>query len=154
MDKLAVENLGSPDIQIDGLKIWVHNRQFPEAMDYDDGNWLNITACCESKGAQIWVAGNILTLPELEHWLIDIEKMSKDLIGEANLDCLEPGLNIKLSVNKLGQLKMVVDITPDLLMQMHQITMELDQTYLVPLSTSIRKVLSSYPIRGAIRDRG
>jgi len=143
----SIENLGLPDIEIDGLKIWVHGRQYPEAMDYDDGNWLNITASCESNAARVWTSGNILHLSELEDWLVDLNKINNTFVGEANLNCVEPELNIKLSINKLGQLKMIVKITPDVLMQTHQFVIELDQTYLMPLITHIQKVLSSYPIK-------
>src|SRR5256885_6731459 len=38
------EQLGTPDIKLGGLQVWVHGRQFPDAIDYWDGNWLRITA--------------------------------------------------------------------------------------------------------------
>src|SRR5882724_344446 len=41
IDKYA-EQLGTPDIKLSGLQIWVHGRQFPNATDYWDGNWLRI----------------------------------------------------------------------------------------------------------------
>jgi hypothetical protein len=32
------DNLGPPAIQLAGLSIWVHGRQFPDLHDYWDGN--------------------------------------------------------------------------------------------------------------------
>jgi hypothetical protein len=33
------------------FQLWVHGRQFSEAHDYDDGNWLRVTAHCGASGA-------------------------------------------------------------------------------------------------------
>jgi len=38
--------LGMPDLKLEGLQIWIHGRQFPDAADYWDGNWLRVTAHC------------------------------------------------------------------------------------------------------------
>jgi hypothetical protein len=143
----SLEVLDSPDIEVGGLKIWVHGRQYPEAFDYNDGNWLSITALCISKGAQVWTSGHIINLPELENWLIDLERINKEFTGEANLQCTESELRVKLSINKLGQIKMIVNITPDILIQMHQFEINLDQSYLPALINNLRKVLCSYSIR-------
>ncbi len=67
MDKYR-EKLGEPDIELAGLRIWVHGRQFPDNEDYWDANWLNITAC-GAQGATVRVSGNIIQLPEIAHLL-------------------------------------------------------------------------------------
>jgi len=144
--KPNLEHLGESDIEIDGLRIWIHGRQFPNARNHQDGNWLNITAVFRCDNAEVWTAGNIIELLDLESWLKDAEIMNKELFGEANLECTEPELNVKLSINKLGQLKMIVNITPDVVNQKHYFQVVLDQTYLSPLITSIRTVLNKYPI--------
>lgn len=48
------DNLGQPDIKLNGLQIWIHGRQYPNEEDYWDGNWLNVTAHCGSQGAEVW----------------------------------------------------------------------------------------------------
>jgi hypothetical protein len=39
MNPGELERLGEPDLVIAGLRVWVHGRQFPQAVDYWDGNW-------------------------------------------------------------------------------------------------------------------
>ena len=53
-------DLGPPDLVVAGLQLWVHGRQFADADDYYDGNWLRVTAHCGASGASIWVQGAIL----------------------------------------------------------------------------------------------
>jgi hypothetical protein len=62
IEKFA-DNLGAPDIKLDGLQMWIHGRQFPNEEDYWDGNWLNVTAHCGSQGADVWTSGPILHVP-------------------------------------------------------------------------------------------
>ena len=42
-------------MKVAGFQFWVHDRQFPEAEDADDGNWLRVTAHC---GASEQVSGS------------------------------------------------------------------------------------------------
>ena len=56
--------LGDPDIKIAALKIWVHGRQFEDAQDYWDGNWLRVTAHCGADGGSALAHGSILHLGE------------------------------------------------------------------------------------------
>jgi len=61
--------LGRPDLQVGGLQLWIHARQFPDSEDYWDGNWLMVTVRCCASGAEVWVKGPILHLSELHHWM-------------------------------------------------------------------------------------
>jgi hypothetical protein len=142
------KNLGEPDIELSGLEIWVHGRQFPDSSDYWDGNWINITAKCTSKNACVWVSGNIMHLPDLKHFMTTSEKLYKNLKGEAKLPCIEPELSVVLKASSLGQIIMTVDITPDHLNQEHKFEFEIDQSYLPGLISSCKKVLKRYRIKG------
>jgi hypothetical protein len=142
------ENLGAPDIKLEGLQIWIHSRQFPNEEDYWDGNWLNVTAHCGTHGADVWTSGPILHVPDITRWLAALEEMNKSLSGEANLVSLEPELCVELSVKELGQISMRVEITPDHMTQEHNFQFEIDQSYLPSLIESCRKVLAKYPIKG------
>ena len=139
--------LGSPDIRLVGLQIWVHSRQFPEASDYEDGNWINVTVHCSAKDADVWVSGPIIHLPEIEFWADACTMMYKRLSGEANLDCIEPELSVKLRAETLGLISMEVAITPDHLTQQHRFRFEVDQSYLAELINGCRQVLAKYPIK-------
>jgi hypothetical protein len=147
IEKFA-ENLGTPDIKLDGLQIWIHGRQFPQEEDYWDGNWLNVTAHCGSHGADVWTSGPILHIPDIARWLDSLEWMNKSLSGEADLVSLEPELVVELKMDSPGKISMRVEITPDHMIQEHNFQFEIDQSYLVGLIENCRKVLAKYPMRG------
>jgi hypothetical protein len=147
IDKYAAQ-LGTPDIKLGGLQIWVHGRQFPNATDYWDGNWLRITAHCGTHGADVWTTGAILNLPAVVSWLAQLEDLNRSVAGEASLVPLEPELSVKLTADALGHISMEIDITPDNITQEHTFRFELDQSYLEPVIESCRKIVNDYPLRG------
>lgn len=142
-----VEQLGNPDIKLAGLSIWIHQRQFPETEDYDDGNWLIITACCEASGATVWTQGPIIHLSEIYRLMKGCEQMSDSLSGEAQLDCMEPELDLTLKMLKNGQIRMEVEISPAHLIQRHWFRFDIDQSYLPNLIRDCHKALDKYPIK-------
>jgi hypothetical protein len=146
------DQLGTPDIKLNGLQIWVHGRQFPDATYYWDGNWLRITAHCGTHGADVWTTGPILNLPALVGWLAELEELNRSLTGDANLVPLEPELCVTLTANELGHISMKVEITPDNVTQEHTFRFELDQSFLEPVIESCRKIVNDYPIRGTPGD--
>lgn len=148
MKEYIEQNLGKADIEIAGLQIWVHGRQFPDSHDYWDGNWLSVTACCEAKGACVWVAGNIIHLSEIHILLSGAEKLYRDLKGKAELPCMEPELSLELTAKSQGQIEMTVDITPDNLSQGHSFMFKIDQSYLPGLLTGCKKVMHKFPVKG------
>src|SRR5688500_13255454 len=91
-----IENLGVPDIELAGLKIWTHSRKYPEHQDFWDGNWLNTTFLCKAQGALVWVSGDILHLSEFADWLVELGKLNKTFSGEASLDTLERYVSVKM----------------------------------------------------------
>ena len=140
---------GEPDLTIAGLRLWVHRREFPEATDYWDGNWMVVTAECRAPDTIIRVSGPILHLGELTAFLGDCEQLHSTLAGQAELDCAEPNLRVVLQVERRSQVAVTVDITPDHLAQQHRLRFDLDQTHLPSILTSCRELLVRYPIRAA-----
>ena len=103
--------LGTPDLKIEGLQIWVHGRQSPDAADYWDGNWLRVTAHCGRNGASVFTTGSIIHLSELDRWLVESEELLKNLKGEAKLACMEPALSVTLKSGSLGHIKAWPDLS-------------------------------------------
>ena len=104
---------GTPDLKLEGLQIWIHGRQFPDAADYWDGNWLLVTAHCSGNDASVFATGSIIHLSELHRWLVESEELLMSLIGEAKLACMEPAHWVTLKSGSLGHITMDVSITPD-----------------------------------------
>jgi len=139
--------LGACDLTVAGLRIWVHGRQFEDALGWD-GDWLRVSVLCRYPGARVAVDGSILRLGEIVHFLTETEKAYEKLGGVATLDCLEPNLRVALAVNGNGHVSATIDVTPDHLKQTHRFLDELDQSHLPPIMASCKALLAKYPRRG------
>ncbi len=138
-------------LHVAGFRLWVHGRQFPEAQDYWDANWLNVSACCEAPGAIAWAAGPILMTVDLERWRSECERME----GEATLRSYEPNLRVHVRpVDRLGHLSMRVEITPDHLEQQHAFEFGIDQTFLPGIVLQCGAILEEFPVREPEKWRG
>jgi hypothetical protein len=73
--------------------------------------------------------------------------MYERLSGEANLDCIEPELSVRLRAETPGHISMEVAITPDQLTQQHRLQFEVDQSYLAEMIDGSRRLLAKYPIK-------
>ena len=148
MKRNTPENLGEPDITFSGFKVWISGRQFSGSSDYWDGNWLMVTACCESPGAQVWAQGPIIHISEIQHWLTGLKELNNTLRGEAELACMEPELRAKVTLDKLGHGSLVVSITPDYMNEHHKFTFEVDQSFLPGVIKNLEDGLDKYPLKG------
>jgi len=142
------EPLGAPDLQVAGLRLWVHRRQFPMAGDSWDGNWLQVTGHCAVPGARVWGTGPILHVAKIAHFLRGTEALHASLQGEATFPCMEPELAVTLTAARRGHITMVAAITPDHLSQAHRFTFTIDQSYLPLVIDSCRTLLRQYPVKG------
>jgi len=127
------EKLGEPALAIARFQLWVHGRQFPDAEEPYDQDWLNVTAHCGEKGASVWVSGALLQSWHIARFAEECERLRQTLTGSASLGAAEPELFAKLvASDRHGHLEFSVEITPDHLAQEHSFRFEtLDQTYLV-----------------------
>jgi hypothetical protein len=140
--------LGMPDLQLGQFEIWIHGRQFPEATDYWDGNWLMVTVRCQTQLATVWTAGPIMHLSELANWIKSTEQMVNTLTGEANLVCMEPELGVEMKMDKLGHVRVKVKITSDSPKGHHVLNFEIDQSHLPDFVRDGRRVIAQFPIIG------
>jgi len=144
----------APDLKLGSLALWVHGREFENATDYWDGNWLHATARCGAVGAAVTVSGPFVRITELLEWASDSRGLLAGARDSAELATIEPELKVVLTAaDSLGHLEMVVEITPDHVHQEHKFTFEIDQSYLPPLIASIERLASKYPVRGAPNER-
>jgi hypothetical protein len=149
MDKPTTEQLGAPDLKVAGLQLWIHGRQFPDSNDYDDGNWLRVTAHVGAAGASVWASGAILMVTDLVQLGQELEALARGDTQRAVLEPLEPELSVEfVQVDTLGHFTMRVQITPDHLTQEHRFEFEIDQTFLPGIVRDCRAIARSYPVRG------
>ena len=140
---------GEPDFAFCGLKVWIHGREFPKSLDYWDGNWIDVTATCDSSNASVEVRGVILHLTELQHLCGLIETMQRELSGKQELECMEPYLTFVFNVEKTGAVDFKLIVKPNpLTAEEHTFHFEIDQSYFPMFVQQCRSVLKRYPIVG------
>lgn len=145
-----MNELRKPDIKLGGFALWIEGREFPDSDDYWDGNWLQVRARCTADSAVVETSGPIIRVPELQKLMDECKQILATYSGEAATDCLEPYLNIKITMQALGRCILTVDITPDTLYQEHTFLFDLDQSYLIEFVKSLDRVLCMYELKETI----
>ncbi len=136
-----------PDIKLAALEIWVAGRQFEEKDDYWDGNWLIVTVHCGSAGSDVWSQGPILHLSEVQWWLKEVRLLYQRIEGAVELNCMEPNLWVGIQLDQRGHGQLKLKVTPDNMREWHEYLVEIDQSYLPQLISSLEDILREYPIR-------
>jgi hypothetical protein len=137
-----------PDMRLGGLSIWVDGRQFPNATDYYDGNWLMVRARMEAPSATVKCEGAILSSADIDRFRAELGSLCATLAGKATLDSYEPELKATLKAQSLGHVEGVIEITPDHLNQLHRFTLDLDQSYLPAIIDACASILRRFPVLG------
>ena len=139
--------MSEPDIQLDGLSVWVRRREFPDATDFHDANWLVVRATMLRGETSVSTEGAILMTTDFERFRAGLAAMYDSLGGEAELSGYEPNLKVKLDVGRLGHVSGRVEITPNDLGERHWFEMDgWDQTYLPKLIGSCDAILTRFPV--------
>lgn len=114
MSHPSPEQLGPPSVSLKAFQLWVHSRQFPEAQDQWDGNWLNVTVHCGQSGASVWASGAILDSIGLVRFRDELKRLHQTLSGEAVLESHEPKIRVRVAASdRAGHLAVRTEITPD-----------------------------------------
>lgn len=142
-------DLGEPQLAVAGLRLWVHGWEFEQAVDFDDANWLRITAHCSANGSRVWTDGPILQAPDIQRFGDECSRLLRGESDRAELAPLEPNLHIAIErVDRTGHLMATVVITVETSHQAHSIQFEIDQSYLPGIVTGCASILRSFPVRG------
>ncbi len=141
------KQLGPPSLEVGGLELWVHGREFPEAQDADDGNWLRVSAHCGAPGSSIWTGGAILSVSELAAWSAQCERVHRGDLQRAVLQTSEPVLSAAIEKTEShGPLSLRVEIS--LVRQKHSLEFELEPSELLKIVRQCSAILERYPVRG------
>ncbi len=118
--------------------------------DYDDGNWLNVTAFYSNENASVTISGTFIMITDIACFAEKCEELIARKTDIARIQTLDPEFNIEIKkIDPLGHLEMTVQITPDHILQEHTFRIEIDQSYLPDIIKQCRKIESKYPVRGA-----
>lgn len=148
MKEVVADQLGAPAVRLAGFQLWVHGREFPDAEDCWNGNWLSVTAHCGSAGGSVWVTGTILDTVSIPRFHDSLLALPGALRGEAVLGSDEPNLLVRVNAaDRTGHLRMRVELTPEHLTQGHWFACEIDQSYLPPVIAQCASLLEQFPVR-------
>jgi hypothetical protein len=139
----------APAIEIGDFQLTVHRRQFPDAQDRWDGNWLHVTAQCAQDGAIVAASGPILEAADLETFRDRLAAVSASQAGEATLRSTEPNIVVRVAAaDGLGQIGVRVELTSDPRSQGHWFAFAIDPSYLAETIRQLDAVLERFPVRG------
>lgn len=148
MSHPSPEQFGPPSVRLKAFQLWVHGRQYPEAEDQWDGNWLNVTVHLGQSGASVWATGPILDSIGLMRFRDELARLYETLSGEAVLESHEPNVRVRVaSSDGAGHLHVRAEITPDNLSQGHWFEFEIDQSYLPATVAQLESVLMEFPVK-------
>lgn len=137
------------DFVLENLRIWVHSRQFPDATDHWDANWLNITARYEGQSGKVEVRGPELDTVSFLRFHRELVAMADTLVGEATLESVEPSLKLTMRFSdRLGHIAARLELTPNNLSEGHWFELDgLDQSHLAGLIGQLKNVVDRYPVQ-------
>ena len=139
----------APAIELGDFRLTVHGRQFPDAQDRWDGNWLHVTAQCAQAGAIVATTGPILEAPDLQRFRDQLAAVTASQAGEAVLSGAEPNIVVRVAgADALGLVRVRVDLTPEPQSQGHWFASAVDPSYLGEAIRQLDAVLAAYPVRG------
>jgi hypothetical protein len=133
----------------EGVLIRVTDRQFPDAFDFDDGNWLNTPIQIRVGHFQGELPAQ-LRADELQSFRSALEKMDKTVSGEAVLKSLDGWLTLSVKCEASGTLSVtgIADDRPGIGNRLHFMVDGMDQSFLSAIIEQLRDIESSYPVRG------
>jgi hypothetical protein len=140
-----------PDLVLDGLSIWVLDREFPEATNGWDEEWLSVRATMRGIGSSVTTEGMILMTTDFKRFRDQLATLHAAMGGEACLSGYEPNLKVTLSADKRGGVPGQIEITADHLSESHRFEIGIDQSYLPALVASCDAILERFPVIGRPR---
>lgn len=145
----ARDGLGPPAMELGTFRLWIHRRQFEDAMDRWDGNWLVVTAQASAPGAVVTVTGPVLEAEDLRRFRDEIARLLRLQAGDAMLASAEPNLQIRIApAGAPGRVSVRVELTPDPAAQRHWFGSTIDHGALTGLLVQLEEVVEAYPVRG------
>ena len=134
----------------DAVEIRVSGREFPDATDYWDANWLVAPVDVVVGGFRASIRAQ-LRAEELARFRSGLERLYETLEGEALLESIEEWITLRVVCLPTGQLDVEGDVTdsPGIGNRLTFAIDGLDQTYLPPAIAALREIESRYPVIGA-----
>ena len=140
--------LGKPAFEVEGFRVWVHGRQYPDSQTFWDGNWWRTTIRCSSANSSVNVTGDVLHGSEVAAWLIELARVRESHEGSAQMTTMEPFLEVEIKPETYKRFSVRVNITPSHTSEKHYFEFWCMSDEIDKLIDGCRDVLRQYPIEG------
>jgi hypothetical protein len=132
-----------------GLVIRVGAYQFPEAIDFDDANWLVGEVEMEAGLTGSFTASHLVTLraDELAQFRDELVPLIQSLTGEATLRHLEEQVGCNLTLDE-GRGNLTAFVSEHVGSELRVRECKTDQSYLAQTVHDLNALLSEFPVRG------
>jgi hypothetical protein len=140
--------LGEPNIDFQGLRIWVHGRQFPEGTGgYWDGNWLRVTIHYHSANSNFILENDpAIHLSDLYQLQLECAAIKDGKKENADVEFIEPYLHFKFDFKTTGEeFRFGLEIP---VVEKHEYTIGVSKIDLKLLLTQLDDVFVKYPLIG------
>lgn len=130
--------LGEPDLALGGVQLWLHSHDAEE-------DWLTLTAHCGTEGASVWASGTFLQLSDIVRFGEQCAALEAEHADQAILESYENDLRVELQrPGARGDIRMVIQITPNPITQEHRFWREIDLSYLPELRRRIGQISARF----------
>ena len=139
----------APSIELGDFQLTVHRREFPDAHDRWDGNWLHVTAQCAQAGAIVAAGGPIAEAADLQRFRDELAAVHASRSGQAELSGAEPNIRVRVTTGGAdGRVRVRVELTPDPQTQGHWFEYAIEPGDLAEAIGQLDEVLALFPVRG------
>jgi hypothetical protein len=137
--------IGTP---LEGVVISVLGRQFPDASDWEDGNWL-VSPVRISVGRFVGELPAQLRVDELQAFRLGLEQIRETLSGEAELFSMDGWLTLSVQCSRTGSLSVSgsADDSPGIGNKLRFEIGGMDQSFLPTLIDQLQEVERAFPLR-------
>jgi hypothetical protein len=150
MAQTARDPIEALAIALDGFELLIHRRQFPDAYDRWDGNWLQVTARLSRHGATVAVSGPLVDVGGLQRFREGLARLIHTSDGEAELTFEESNV-LRLLVARYavrGRLFVRCELSPEPGSQGHWFEADTEVGELRSTLRQLDAVLAAFPLRG------
>jgi hypothetical protein len=138
--------IGTP---LEGVLIQVLKRQFPDSMDWEDGNWLDSPIDIDLGRFRGSLPAQ-LRVDELQAFRVALESVSRTLTGEATLESMNGWLKLSMKCEPTGGLTVagIADDSPGIGNKLRFTIGGMDQSFLPEIIDQLRSIEDAFPLRG------
>ena len=137
-----------PDIKLGGFSLWIKEYDRSSTPGSWDDSWVDVVARCVGQNTLVGLESRCVRQTELAQWLQECIAFDAGKSDAAELPTCEPYLKIKIDRSGLsGGLVAIIHISWDNDSEFHEYRYTIDPSHVRGLITSLRVILSRFPIR-------